>query len=147
MWSVQNPDAPRDDELRALLRTTRRIAVLGIKSGAREDAFEVPRYLQARGYRILPVNPKLERVLGETAQPRLAAIDQPVDIIDVFRAARHLPDHVDEILSLDRLPLAVWLQLGIRHDACAERLRAAGVGVVQDRCLLVEHRRLFPGSP
>jgi predicted CoA-binding protein len=135
-----------DDAIRELLEQARVIAVLGIKAGERDDAHEVPRYMQGAGYRILPVNPKLERVLGEAVADRLAAIDTPFDLLNVFRAPHHLPDHIDEILALPHRPRAVWLQLGIRGDASAARLCAAGIDVVQDRCLMVEHRRLLGGS-
>ena len=140
-------DPPDDAALRDLLRSTRSIAVLGMKSGDADEAFRVPRYLQARGYRILPVNPKLDRVLGEAAVARLADLEATPDLLNVFRAAHHLPGHVDEILALERRPRAVWLQLGIRDDVSAARLRAAGMLVVQDRCLMVEHARLLGRNP
>ena len=136
-----------DDGLRALLARTRGIAVLGAKAGLRDDAYEVPRYMQAAGYRILPVNPKLERVLGEPVAPNLAAVPEPYDLLNVFRAPQHLPSHVDEVLALPNPPGAVWFQLGIRHDESAGRLAEAGLDVVQDRCLMVEHRRLLGGTP
>jgi predicted CoA-binding protein len=132
-----------DDALREILERVHTIAVVGIKDREAEDAYRVPRYLQQQGYRIVPVNPKLQRVLGEPAFARLADLPDPVDLVDVFRAPEFLPAHADEILALPRRPLAVWLQLGIRHDTAAERLRAAGIRVVQDRCILIEHRRLL----
>lgn len=135
-----------DEALKDLLARTRTIAVLGIKAGRTDDAWRVPRYMQAAGCRILPVNPKLDRVLGEPAVARLADLEAPFDLLDVFRDARHLPGHVDEILALPRRPPAVWFQLGIRDDASAARLAEAGIDVVQDRCLMVEHRRLL-GAP
>lgn len=133
--------------MRELLLATREIAVLGIKADPAEAAHEVAAYLQATGHRIHPVNPKLDRVLGEPCVADLAALEAPVDLIDVFRAPRHLPAHVDEILSLPTPPRAVWFQLGIRDDASAARLEAAGITVVQDRCLKIEHRRLLAGGP
>ncbi len=132
-----------DAALRELLARTRSIAVVGIKAGAGDAAFRVPRYLQARGYRIVPVTPVLERVLGEPALASLRDVREPIDLVDVFRAAEHVPAHVDEILALSPAPRAVWLQQGIRHDAAAARLRDAGIAVIQDRCLMVEHARLF----
>jgi predicted CoA-binding protein len=135
-----------DAELRDLLRRVRSIAVLGIKDGEDDDAFRVPRYMQAHGYRILPVNPKLKAVLGEPALASLGEIRGGVDLVDVFRAPQHVPAHADEILALSPRPLAVWLQLGIRHAQAAARLRAAGIAVVEDRCLMVEHRRLLAGA-
>lgn len=120
----------------------RTIAVVGIKGGPGDDAFRVPAYMQQHGYRILPVSPKLTRVLGEPCVPALRDLAVPVDLVNLFRAPAHLPAHVDEILALSPLPFAAWFQLGIRHDAAAARLEAAGVRVVQDRCLMVDHARL-----
>ena len=134
---------PSDAELHELLRQVRTIAVVGIKAGANDDAFRVPRAMQSRGYRIYPVSPKLDRVVGETCVASLAELRDSVDLVNVFRASPHIPTHVDEILALSPLPRGVWLQLGIRHDESARRLESAGVMVVQDRCLMVEHRRLF----
>jgi len=135
-----------DDEIRELLARARSIAVVGIKAGAEEDAFRVPAYLQQQGYRIVPVSPKLDRVLGEPAVPSLREIREPVDLVDLFRAPQHVPAHVDEILAMSPRPRAVWLQLGIRHDEAAQRLEAAGIAVVQDRCIMVDHRRLLGGG-
>jgi len=133
----------RDDALlREILERCRTIAVVGIKNGADDDAFRVPKYMQAHGYRIVPISPKLDAVLGERAVASLRDLREPVDMVDLFRAPQHLPAHVDEILAMDPLPFAAWFQLGIRDDASAARLRAAGVRVVQDACLMVEHARL-----
>jgi predicted CoA-binding protein len=131
-----------DALLREILDRCRTIAVVGIKDGANDDAFKVPHYMQQHGYRIVPVSPKLAEVLGERAVASLAELREPVDLIDLFRAPQHLPAHVDEILAMQPLPFAVWFQLGIRHDEAAARLRAAGIRVVQDLCLMVEHARL-----
>lgn len=136
-----------DAELREWIEATRTIAVLGAKTGATDDAWEVPHYLRNVGFRILAVNPKLATWEDEPAYPSLAALPEPVDLIDVFRASEHVPAHVDEILALPWKPRVAWLQLGIRHDAATARLEAAGIRVVQDRCLLVEHRRLLGAPP
>jgi predicted CoA-binding protein len=136
-----------DAELRGLLLRTRSIAVVGIKAGEADDAFRVPRYMQAQGCRIVPVNPKLEQVLGERALRSLAELPGPVDLIDVFRAPRHIPGLTDEILALPWRPQAVWLQEGIAHAASAARLTAAGIAVVQDRCLMTDHARLLGSAP
>jgi predicted CoA-binding protein len=137
-----------DQELREILTHTRSIAVVGIKADPNEDAFRVPAYLQRAGYRVVPVNPKLERVLGEPALHSLSELDARggADLINLFRAPEHIPRHVDEILALTSKPKAVWLQLGIQHGESAARLRAAGIRVVQDRCIMVEHRRLLGGG-
>jgi predicted CoA-binding protein len=136
-----------DAGLRLLLESANTIAVLGIKAGEHDDAFRVPGYLQRAGYRILPVSPKLASVLGERCVPRLAELREPADLIDVFRAAAHVPGHAEEILALPWRPRAVWLQQGIRDDVSAARLEAAGIAVVQDRCIMVEHRRLCAARP
>jgi hypothetical protein len=138
------PRGPGDERTRDLLREVQTIAVLGIKADPSEDAYRVPAYLQRAGYRLLPVNPKLAAVLGEPCVPGLGALAEAPDLIDVFRAPHHLPGHVDEILALPTPPKAVWFQQGIRDDASAARLARAGIAVVQDRCLMVEHARLLP---
>jgi hypothetical protein len=132
-----------DDALRELLRRVRTIAVLGIKAQPFEDAYRVPAYLQRQGYRIRPVNPKVSEVLGEVAVPTLAALREPVDLVDVFRAPQFIAGHAGEILAMSPRPRAVWLQLGIRDDTAAAALSAAGIDVVQNRCILAEHRRLI----
>ena len=132
-----------DAELRSLLARTRTIAVLGAKDQWGEDASNVPRYLERVGYEVRAVNPKLARWGDAPAWPTLAALPDRVDLVDVFRAPAHLPAHVDEILALPWRPDAVWLQLSIRDDASAARLAAAGIAVVQDRCIMVDHRRLL----
>jgi predicted CoA-binding protein len=139
----------QEEAMRELLVGTRAIAVLGVKGDPAEDSHRVAAYLKRAGYRILPVNPKLHRVLEEPCAPSLSALASAPDLIDVFRAARHLPGHVDEILALPVRPRAVWFQLGIRDDLSAARLEAAGIAVVQDRCLMVDHARLLgvPGLP
>ena len=131
-----------DAELRSVFERTRAIAVIGAKADPGEDAWNVPRYLERAGYTVHAVNPKLARWGEAPAWPSLAALPERVELIDVFRAPANLPAHVDEILALPWRPDCVWLQLGIRHDDCAARLEASGIGVVQDRCIMVEHRRL-----
>ena len=133
-----------DAGLARILREARTVAVLGCKAGAGQPAFYVPAYLQTRGYRILPVNPTLvgQTVFGETVVGTLADLREPADVIDVFRRPEYLPGHAREILALSWRPRAVWFQLGIRHDGAAAELARAGIDVVQDRCMMPEHRRL-----
>jgi len=131
-----------DSLLREIFDRCRTIAVVGIKAGANDDAFRVPHYMQQHGYEIVPISPKLGEVLGERCVASLRDLRAPVDLVNLFRAPQHLPAHTGEILAMDPLPFAVWFQLGIRDDESAARLRAAGVRVVQDRCLMVEHARL-----
>lgn len=136
-----------DDELRELLAATASVAVIGIKPDPAADAFRVPAWLQRHGVRILPVSPKLDLVLGEPAVPDIAGLQETPDLVDVFRAPRHVPAHVDEILALPQPPRGVWMQLGIRHPEASARLEAAGIRVVEDRCLMVEWRRLMRPEP
>jgi len=112
---------PDDSDLREILDRCHAIAVLGVKSGADEDAFRVPRYMQQHGHHILPVSPKLMSVLGEACVASLGDLREPVDLVNVFRAPQHLAGHTDEILAMRPLPFAVWFQLGIRDDASAAR--------------------------
>lgn len=134
----------RDDDslLREIFDRCTSIAVVGVKAGASDDAYRVPHYMQQHGYRIVPISPKLDTVLGERCVASLRDLHEPVEMVNLFRAPQHLPAHVDEILAMEPLPFAVWFQLGIRDDVSAARLRAAGVEVVQDACLMVEHARL-----
>ena len=131
-----------DSEMKEVLESARTIAVVGIKGEESADAHRIPKYMQSIGAKIVPVNPKLVSVLGEEAIPSLDAIAGPVDLINLFRAPEHIPHHVSEILSMPRKPRAVWMQLGIHHGSAAAELRAAGITVIQDRCIMVEHRRL-----
>lgn len=132
-----------DQELKDVLQNARTIATVGIKIDTAQDAYRVPKYMQDHGARILPVNPKVDEILGEKAYAQLADIDVPVDLVNLFRAPENIPDHVEEILAMQPLPNAVWMQLGIYHGAAAAQLRAAGVKVIQDRCIMVDHRRLL----
>ena len=136
-----------DDDvgLRAILKTAKSVAVIGAKIGAHEPAYYVPAYLATRGYRIHPVNPKLagETIHGAPVVGRLVDLDGAVDVIEIFRRPQHLLDHAREILALPWRPQAIWFQLGIRNDAAAEALARAGMKVVQDRCMMPEHRRLL----
>ena len=135
-----------DDEARVaeLCRTARRVAVLGIKTEAQRDqpAFYVPAALHAGGVEIVPVPvyyPEVTTILGAPVYRRVADVPGPIDIVDVFRRSRDVGAHVDDILA--KGPRAVWLQSGIRDDASAERFAAAGILVVQERCLMVDFQR------
>ena len=136
-----------DDGVRRLLAGVRRVAVLGIKTEAQADqpAFYVARYLADAGVDVVPVPvyfPDVTSILGRPVHRRVADVPGPVDLVDVFRRAKDVPPHVDDLLA--KRPRAVWLQLGIRSDEAAERLARAGIDVVQDRCLMVDWRRLGP---
>jgi predicted CoA-binding protein len=132
------------DGIDRLLARTKRIAVLGIKTADQADqpAFQVPQYMQEQGYEIIPVPvyfPEATEILGAPVYRKVADIPGEVDLLGVFRRAKDLEAHIEDILA--KRPRAVWLQLGIRGEPFARRLAAAGIEVVQDRCLMVEHRR------
>ncbi len=134
-----------DAGLARILNTVRTVAVLGAKAGVDQPAYYVPAYLASRGYRIMPVNPTLigRALFGVPVAATLADLAEPADVIEVFRRPEFLPGHAREILSLSWRPAVVWFQLGIRHDGAAELLARAGILVVQDRCMMPEHRRLL----
>lgn len=133
----------RTPDLEAILRDARTIAVVGAHPDPAKAAFYVPDYLKRQNYRVLPVNPDYpdEHLWGVTTSATLADLGEPVDLVVLFRRSEHVPDHVDDILALRPRPAVVWLQEGIRHEEAAERLRSAGIVVVQDACMLKEHRR------
>ncbi len=138
-----------DEGLRRILGTSRRIAVLGIKPETHADrpAFYVPKYMSQNGYEIIPVPvyyPDVREILGRPVYRKLTEIAGPVDMVNVFRKPKDVAGHLDDLLAAR--PKTVWMQLGISNDEVAEALAKAGIEVVQDRCLLVEHRRLI-GRP
>jgi uncharacterized protein len=133
------------DEMRALLRQSQRIAVLGIKpeTRAEQPAHFVAVYAKEAGYEIVPVPvyyPEVTEILGAPVYRRLVDVPGDIDIVNVFRRPEHVLPHVDDIIA--KGPRAVWMQLGIRNDEAAERLARAGIDVVQDRCLKVELMRM-----
>jgi predicted CoA-binding protein len=141
-WREKLLDSP--DDLRALLERTHRIAVLGVKppeSG--QPAWYVPNHAQRVGYDVIGVPvyyPEMRELFGKPVYRTLAEIPGDIDLVDVFRRPKDIPQHVDDILA--KRPKAVWFQSGIWHDEVAEQLARAGIEVVQDRCLLVELRRI-----
>ncbi len=135
-----------DAKIRDLLRATRRIAVLGIKTEAQADqpAYYVAKYLATQpGVEVVPVPvyyPDAREILGRKVHRRVADVPGAIDLVDVFRRPADVAGHLDDLRA--KRPRAVWLQLGIRNDAAAEALAKDGILVVQDRCLMVEWRRL-----
>jgi hypothetical protein len=135
----------RDPEIRDLLRSTRRVAVLGMKTEAQSDqaAFYVPKYLADQGVDVVPVPvyyPEAKQILGRPVFRKVADVPGAVDLVDVFRRPSDIPAHLEDLKA--KRPRAVWMQAGIRNDAVAEALAREGILVVQDRCLMVEWRRL-----
>lgn len=128
----------QEQTIRKVINEARTIAVVGLSSRRHRAGYYVPAYLQQQGYRIIPVNPNLEQALGETAYPELAAIPCPVDLVLLFQRSENVPPFVEQSIQIGAK--AVWMQLGIAHEAAAAQARAAGLDVVQDACMLIEHR-------
>lgn len=127
---------------RHILQEAQVVAVLGAHPDAHRPAHYVPDYLAAMGYTVLAVNPGCagQILFGHAVVAELPELTQPVDVVDVFRRSELLPGHVAEILAMRPLPRWVWLQSGVRNDAVARELEQHGIGVVQDRCMLADHR-------
>lgn len=132
------PDA---QTIRHILQTCRTVAVVGLSPKPHRDSFRVAQYMQAHGWRIIPVNPNADRILGEKAYPSLreAAQHERIELVNVFRNSADVPPVIDEAIAI-HAP-AVWLQLGIEHANAAAKARAAGLHIVQNRCLKIEHAR------
>ena len=132
-------NASRED-IRRILTDAKTIAVVGLSDDPARDSHRIAVYLQEAGYRVIPVNPRLREVLGEKAYPDLASVPEPIDIVDIFRRVDAIPAIVDAAIAIRAK--AVWMQLGLAHNASAEKARAAGLDVVMSKCIMVEHRHL-----
>lgn len=135
-----------DEQVRSVLEETRRIAVLGIKpeSHAMQPAFYVPKYMADEGYEIIPVPvyyPEVTEIIGKPVYRSLMAVPGEIDMVNVFRRSHDIAKHAADIL--EKKPKSVWFQLGITNDELAEKFARAGIKVVQDLCLMVEHRTLM----
>jgi predicted CoA-binding protein len=132
---------PSDQEIKDILLKYKTVAVIGMSKNPEKDAFLIPAYLKKLGYKVIPVNPSANEILGEKAYPKLSEIPGDVDIVDVFRPSEDVPNYVDEVIAKN--PKVFWLQLGIENKQAEEKVAAAGIKVVFDRCMMAEHRRLF----
>jgi uncharacterized protein len=138
MARFANPD---DTAIRRLLETARRIAVVGLSPKPHRDSHRVGRYLLEHGYEVVPVYPRGEGILGRPVYRRVQDVPPPLDLVDVFRRRDHLPGVIDDVLAAGAG--ALWLQLGCVDEDGARRASAAGLTVVMDRCVMVEHARLL----
>jgi predicted CoA-binding protein len=132
-----------EEKIAELLRTTKRVAVLGMKMEPHQPAYYVPKYLADVGVEIVPVPvyyPEVKEILGRRVYRRVSEVPPPIDIVDVFRRSKDVAPHLEDLLRAK--PRCVWLQQGIRDDRTAAALIHAGILVVQDRCLMVDHERL-----
>jgi len=129
--------------LRRILRACRRVAIVGLSAEWHRPSFFVAKYLQQHGFRVIPVNPRYESILGERCYARLEDIPEPVDMVDVFRRSADVGPIADSAIAIGAKCL--WQQIGVTNEAAAARARAAGFDVVMDRCVKIEHARLFGG--
>lgn len=136
---------PPDAAIRACLERAKTIAVVGLSPRPDRPSHRIARRLQQWGYRVIPVRPAVTEVLGEKAYARLSEVPDPIDLVDIFRAAKQIGPIVEQCIAL-RTP-AIWIQQGIVNEAAATRARDAGLFVVMDRCIAVEYRRLMPAVP
>ena len=132
------------DPIEKILKDSKTIAVVGLSSKPNRPSHGVARYLQAQGYRIIPVNPMVEEVLGERSYSDLASVPEEVDVVDIFRRPEHVPAIVEAAIA--KGAKAVWMQEGVIHEEAAARAEAAGLLVVMDRCMFKEHRCLRQGG-
>jgi predicted CoA-binding protein len=132
---------PPSEEIEAILQKYRIVAVVGLSPKPERASHQVAKYMKENGYRIVPVNPGQKNILGEKCYPGLKAIPFPVDIVDVFRKPEAVPPVVDDAIEIGAK--VVWMQLGIVHNAAAERAREAGLEVVMGRCIKVEHMAMI----
>jgi predicted CoA-binding protein len=133
-----------DETLRRILTTVRTIAVVGVSANPIRPSYYVARYLGLRGYRVIPVNPGHagETLFGETVRGRLSDIDEPVDMVDIFRRSEHVGPIVDEALEAFPGLKVIWMQIGVRNPEAAAKAEARGVEVIQNRCPKIEYQRL-----
>ena len=139
MLSVTTQDS--SDEIGALLKRAKTIAVVGLSDSPLRPSYGVSAYLQQYGYRIIPVNPNIHGALGEKAVGRLSDIKEKIDIVDIFRRSELVEEVVDEAIRLG-VP-AIWMQEGVVHEQAAQKARQSGIFVVMDRCMLKEHQKRF----
>ena len=128
------------DQIRDILKSARRIAVVGHSDDSARDSYRIGRYLAGRGYEVFPVNPNARSTPALKFYPDLASVPGPIDIVDVFRRPEAIPEAVDQAIGAGAK--VVWMQLGLAHNAAASKARAAGLQVVMDRCIMVEHRAI-----
>ena len=132
---------PQSDPISELLKRSKTIAVVGLSSNPLRPSHGVSAYMQSQGYRIVPVSPKIEFCLGEKAYASLLDVPEKIDIVNIFRRPEYVEEVVDHAIQLK--VQAVWMQEEVIHEKAAEKARAAGIFVVMDRCILLEHRARF----
>ena len=142
MSQILDPKQPPSDEAQAVevLKNAKTVAVVGISAKEERDSHKVAKYLKKHGYKVIPVNPGLKEVLGEPCYPDLKSIPEHIDVVDIFRSVDAIPGIVDEAIAVGAD--AVWMQLGLAHEEAGEKARKAGLTVVMNRCMKIDHARL-----
>ena len=130
-----------DERIREILEQSKTIAVVGASVKPWRDSNSIADFLDAEGYRVIPVNPKYTEVLGIQCYPNLKAIPDPIDIVDIFRNSEAVPEIVEQ--AIDIKAKTIWMQLGVLNEKAAKQAEDAGLNVVMDKCILVEHKRLL----
>jgi len=133
------------EEIKSILKSYRTVAVVGLSRDPAKASYRVANYLQSEGYRIIPVNPFGDEILGEKSHKSLLEIPEEIEIVDIFRPSEEVPAIVEEAIELKNrrgTPKVIWMQSEIVNEDAARRAKAAGFKVVMDRCMMVEHRRL-----
>ncbi|MHB8567714.1 MAG: CoA-binding protein [Nitrososphaerales archaeon] len=131
---------PHQEEIMSFLKRYKTIAVIGMSKNPEKDANQIPAYLMAHGYRVIPVNPSAEEILGQKSYKNLAEVPGDIDIVDVFRPSEDVPNYVKDVIS--KKPKVFWLQLGIHNPEAEKLVSENGIKVVFDRCIMQEHRKL-----
>jgi predicted CoA-binding protein len=132
---------PEDRDIKDILKKSKNIAVVGLSDNKERDSYRIAEYLKEKGYRIIPVNPAVDRVLGEKSYRDLASVPDQIDIVNVFRRSEFLPAVVEEALKIK--PGCIWSQLGVVDEKSAADAVSKGVPFIMDRCIKIEHRRLL----
>ncbi len=133
------------DLIDKILRESKTVAVVGLSPDQARDSHRVARYLLEAGYRIIPVNPMMDEVLGQKSYPDLKSVPEPIDVVDIFRRSEYVRPIVEE--AIERGVESIWMQDGVINEEAAELARHAGIPVVMDNCMMREHRRRFRSRP
>jgi len=133
------------EEIKSIYEKYKTIAVVGLSKDPAKDSHRVAKYLKAKGYRIIPINPSADVILGEKCYKSLLDVPETIEIVDIFRPAKDVPPIVDQAIELKRKlgnPRVIWMQLGIVNEEAAKRAKNASLTVVMDKCMMIEHKRL-----
>ncbi len=138
------------EEIRSVLENYKTIAVVGLSKNPDKDSYRVAKYLKTKGYHIIPINPFAEVILEEECYKSLLDVPETIEIVDIFRPAKDVPPIIDQAIELTKKlgnPRVIWMQIGIVNEKAARLARNAGLVVVMDKCMMVEHKRLSKGPP